>query len=32
MRLGVFTNIAKDISHSGLGGREIVSINFKLIS
>ena len=31
MRLGVPASIAKDISYLGLGGRKIVSINFKLI-
>ena len=31
MCLGVSTNIAKDIGHLGLGVREVVYINFKLI-
>ena len=31
MRLGVSTSTAKDIGHSGLGIREVVYINFKLI-
>ena len=31
MRLGVFMNTAKDIGHLGLGVREIIHINFKLI-
>ena len=31
MRLGVSANIAKDIGHFGLGIREVVYINFKLI-
>ena len=31
MCLGVSTSAAKDIGHSGLGVREMVFINFKLI-
>ena len=31
MRLGVSTRTAKDIGYSGLGSREVISINFKLI-
>ena len=31
MRLGISINIAKDIGYFGLGVREVVFINFKLI-
>ena len=31
MHLGVPINTAKDISYLGLGGKKIISINFKLI-
>ena len=31
MCLGVFTNTAKDIGHSGSGVREMVFIDFKLV-
>ena len=31
MCLGVSASTAKDIGHSGLGSREVVSINFKLV-
>jgi len=31
MRLGVSASTAKDVGHFGLGVREVVYINFKLI-
>jgi hypothetical protein len=31
MHLDIPISTAKDIGHSGLGGRKVVSINFKLI-